>query len=200
VHAASLAAGFARASARRPCCAPYLLPCMNHSQPQRAAQRVLCCCSAPCLEWMTGRPVLAVAPPASRGAPRRQGLRPHVFGMTASPLDAKLGQAAERVGAFFRELEANLDARVRRATQPNPICAFGHCGLHQSGSAELEANLDAWVRRSVHQTCALGYCGLRQLGSAHSAPRASWPASVRPPGARGALRWKAWPRVCAHRR
>ncbi len=79
-----------------------------------AAQRVLCCCCVPCSTMAIGR--FSLSPPAPSGAPQRQGLRPHVFGMTASPLDAKLGQAAERVGAFFRELEANLDARVRRAT------------------------------------------------------------------------------------
>ncbi|KAK9823040.1 hypothetical protein WJX81_002311 [Elliptochloris bilobata] len=43
---------------------------------------------------------------------RVRGLRPHIFGMTASPLDTKVGQNASAVSAFFRELEANLNARV----------------------------------------------------------------------------------------
>lgn len=44
---------------------------------------------------------------------RVRGQRPHVFGMTASPLDTKVGQNASAVRAFFRELETNLNARVR---------------------------------------------------------------------------------------
>ena len=44
---------------------------------------------------------------------RARGQRPHVFGMTASPLDTKVGQTASAVRAFFRELETNLNARAR---------------------------------------------------------------------------------------
>ena len=43
----------------------------------------------------------------------RQGPRPHIFGMTASPL----GQKCDSVNAcrhFFRQLEDNLNAQVLR--------------------------------------------------------------------------------------
>lgn len=40
-----------------------------------------------------------------------QGRRPHVFGMTASPLDQKSSDM-ERTRAFFDELERNLAAKV----------------------------------------------------------------------------------------
>ena len=50
---------------------------------------------------------------------RVRGQRPHVFGMTASPLDTKVGQNASAVGAFFRELETNLNAQAR----PLLLCA-----------------------------------------------------------------------------
>ncbi len=113
-----VSSGHARASACGPPSGPCLLPCVR--QCQSVQPKINCCAACAvlllCPLFDNGHRPLLVAPPAPSGAPQRQGLRPHVFGMTASPLDAKLGQAAERVGAFFRELEANLDARVRRAT------------------------------------------------------------------------------------
>ena len=41
-----------------------------------------------------------------------QGRRPHIFGMTASPLDQK-SQGQDKTRQFFDELERNLDAKVR---------------------------------------------------------------------------------------
>ncbi len=42
--------------------------------------------------------------------------RPHIFGMTASPLDNKLGRDQAQIGEFFEQLERNLDAK---ASSPN---------------------------------------------------------------------------------
>lgn len=38
--------------------------------------------------------------------------RPHIFGMTASPMDNKIGGDLSLVGSFFSTLEANLDSKV----------------------------------------------------------------------------------------
>ena len=38
--------------------------------------------------------------------------RPHIFGMTASPMDNKIGGDLSQVGGFFQTLERNLDAKV----------------------------------------------------------------------------------------
>jgi len=43
--------------------------------------------------------------------PRRQ--RPHVFGMTASPVNVRATHTLEKVGATIVELETTLDAKVR---------------------------------------------------------------------------------------
>ena len=42
--------------------------------------------------------------------------RPHIFGMTASPLDTKVGSDQAKITAFFEELEQNLDSRVTLCT------------------------------------------------------------------------------------
>jgi len=38
--------------------------------------------------------------------------RPHIFGLTASPIDTKAVQRAGHVSFFFNELESNLNAKV----------------------------------------------------------------------------------------
>ncbi|KAK9803907.1 hypothetical protein WJX72_003704 [[Myrmecia] bisecta] len=41
-----------------------------------------------------------------------EGVRPHVFGMTASPVNMKATQSASNVQSVFATLESNLDAKV----------------------------------------------------------------------------------------
>lgn len=59
--------------------------------------------------------------------------RPHIFGMTASPLDTKLTADQAKISAFFQELEANLDSKAStfgemcpRHFVSHPSTAFTH--------------------------------------------------------------------------
>ena len=45
--------------------------------------------------------------------------RPHIFGMTASPLDTKLGKVTRDPGSFIGELEAALDSKVSSRASVN---------------------------------------------------------------------------------
>ena len=61
------------------------------------------------------------APPSH--AVQLQGSRPHIFGMTASPVNTKAKQTQAKVAEAVWQLERNMDAQVITVIDRNPVIA-----------------------------------------------------------------------------
>ena len=100
-----------------------------------------------------------------------QGVRPHIFGMTASPVNTKAKQTQMKVAEAVWQLERNMDAQVITVIDRDPVTAAAplpelkllyYVRQHTSDLLKEVEGETCYVR--LHQSCRLLRVLLRFFG------------------------------------